>query len=119
MGKREEELAKKLEEYQNLAKENKNIDVAQLMIAAMQNQESNLLSSRQKNLAYMVSFFFPPFGLFFALKFWLSDKEDANHAALVCVLLTVLSGWITYMFLKSFTQNLAPSIQQNIDLFTF
>ncbi len=95
---------KKLEEefrgYQELAEGNKSVDVASLMINAMQNQNVNMVSPRMKKWAYLVSFGLPPFGLIFAVKLYFSSEADAKHVANVCVVLTVLGLLPLWLFGK-------------------
>jgi hypothetical protein len=88
----EKKIEKQIETYQQIAKGNKDIDMPALMMNALENQYKNLVSSKQKHWAYLVSAALPPFGLIFALIFYFSDKEDAKSVANICVLLTVLSG---------------------------
>lgn len=96
----EEKLEKKFEQYRKLSEQDKNIDVASLMINALQKQTENLLSSREKKWAYIISLGFPPFGLIFAVKFYLSDKDDSRQAAIICVVLTILSFFVAWLFIK-------------------
>lgn len=84
-------LNKEFAAYEDLAKDNKKIDVAALMINALQNQDRNLVSFKQRKWAYLISVSLPPLGLICALKFYFSDEADAKHVANVCVLLTILS----------------------------
>ena len=106
------ELLKKLEEYKALAKENKNIDVGTLMLSAMEQQQRNLLSVRLKRWAYLISLAFPPFGLFFAIYFYNSGKEDAKHAALVCVILTVFVVVLLVILFKVFLSTAGVDVNQ-------
>lgn len=87
---KEKGLEKKLEEFQEYARENKKVDLATLAINALESQTKNLVSSKQKKWAYLVSVGLPPFGLLFALKFYFYDpnKDDAKRVALICVILT-------------------------------
>ena len=96
----EEKLAKQLEEYHKLAQQDKNIDVASLMIQALQKQETNHVPDRQKRWGYLVSLAFPPFGLIFAIKFYLSDADDGKTVALMCVVLTAVSLFLFVLISK-------------------
>lgn len=87
----EKQLSEQLKTYQQLAKENKDIDLGALAMSALQNQESNNLTAKEKRFAYWVSIGVPPFGLIYAVKFYFSDKNDGKKAAWICVILTVLS----------------------------
>lgn len=86
--------------YKELAKQNKKIDVASLMINALQKRELNLLSDKQKRWAFLVSLLFPPVGLIFAVKFYFSGKDDGEQSAWVCALLTALSILLFILFTK-------------------
>lgn len=88
---KEDKLAKELETYRQLAKNDKKIDVASLAISAMLQQESNVLTLKEKRWAYLISIGVPPFGLFFAFKFYFSGKDDGEQAAWICALLTAVS----------------------------
>jgi hypothetical protein len=87
----EKKLERQFDEYLNLHKENKNVDIAGLMLNALQNQKKNLVSEKQKRWAYLISIGIPPFGFLFALNFYLSDKEDGKSVGNVCIVLTILS----------------------------
>src|SRR3989344_3654009 len=84
----EDKLAKELEVYKELASKDKKIDVASLVINALQKQEANLLSTGEKRWAYLISLGLPPFGLIFAAKFYYSGKDDGHTAAWICIALT-------------------------------
>ena len=107
---------KKLEEelfgYQKLSRENKNVDVASLMINAMQNQQVNMVSPKMKKWAYLVSIGLPPFGLIFAVKLYLSSQRDAKHVANVCVVLTILGLLPLWLFGKMIFSSIGPNTAQ-------
>jgi hypothetical protein len=96
----EEKLEKELEAYRELAKADKKIDVAGLMINALQKHESNMFSVKQKRWAYLISIAIPPVGFLLALNFFMSDKDDGPQAALWCSILTVVSIIITVLLMK-------------------
>lgn len=96
----EDKLAQELETYRELAKKDKKIDVASLMVSALQQQQANLLSDKEKHWAYLISLVFPPFGLIFAFRFYFSGKDDGEQAAWFCGVLTVLSILLTVLFIK-------------------
>lgn len=101
MSSSEEQLAEKLKDYQALVHEDKNIDVSALVLNALETQKSSLVSPKQKKWAYLVSIGLPPFGLLFALKFFLDDEDDAKSTALICVALTIVSIVVTVITIKS------------------
>lgn len=94
----EEKLSKEIEAYKELAKQDKKIDVAALMINALQKHEDNLLPVKQKRWAYLISLVMPPFGLIFAAKFYLSGKDDGEQSAWICAALTALSILLFILF---------------------
>lgn len=96
----EDKLAKEFEIYKELAKQDKKIDVASLMIDALQKHQANMLQPGQKRWAYLVSLVAPPFGLIYAVKFYFSDKDDAKQAAILCLVLTVLSLLLLWLLSK-------------------
>ncbi|MCL5667381.1 MAG: hypothetical protein M1383_06450 [Patescibacteria group bacterium] len=108
----DQKIEKQFEEFQRVAKENKNVDVAALMISALSSQNKNLVSSRQKRWAYLVSIGLPPFGLLFALKFYLSDQEDASNVANVCVALTIVSVFFVWLMGKLLFSGSGASLDQ-------
>ncbi|MEO8065702.1 MAG: hypothetical protein ABI643_02500 [Candidatus Doudnabacteria bacterium] len=87
----EDKLAQELETYKRLAQQDKKIDVAALAIMAMQSGKADQLTDKQKKWAYIISVAVPPVGIFFAVKFYFSGKEDGQEAALICVALTAIS----------------------------
>lgn len=97
---KEDKLAKELEVYRELAKQDKKIDIAQLAINALQKQESNMLTTKQKKWAYLVSLALPPFGLIFAVKFYMSGKDDGEQSAWICAALTAISILLFVLFAK-------------------
>src|SRR4051812_39409353 len=105
-----DDLEKKISEYQALGKENSNIDVASLMISALNSEKKNLVSSKQKKWAYLVSVGVPPFGFFFALKFYFGEEDDAKHVANICIILTCLSVLSFWLISKSLFSSTGTSM---------
>ena len=108
----ENELEKKVADYVAVAKENKNVDVAALMLNALQTEDQNLLSSKTKKWAYLVSVGAPPFGLFFAAWFYFSDKSDGKRAAWVCIALTAVAIAGFLILMKVFFVSSGASVSQ-------
>ncbi len=106
------ELSKKVETYQNLAKENPNIDVGLLMMNALQTQKQNVVSAKFKRWAYLISISVPPFGILFALKLFWGDEDDARQTAWICVILTAVSLLFYWMFGKVLLSGTGTSFQQ-------
>ena len=110
---REEDLAKKVAEYQAAAKNNPNVDVGMLMLNALQSECQNQVSSKAKKWAYLISVSIPPFGLFFALKYFMfSDEADAKEVAWTCVALTILCVGLFWMLGKVLLSGSGTSINQ-------
>ncbi len=105
-------LEQKVSQYAELAKENKNVDVATLMLNALQTEDQNLLSAKSKRWGYLISISAPPLGLGFAIYFLLSDKSDAKKAALICTILTAVSLIIFFITMKLFFSTAGVSVQQ-------
>ncbi len=109
----EEKIAKEIETYRKLAEQDKKIDVASLMVQALEKKTSqNTLSGRQKRIAYLISLGLPPIGLIFALKFYFSDKDDGKESALVCVALTAFSFFITILLFRVIVSQSGVSFDQ-------
>lgn len=88
----EDQVEKELKMYQELAKKDKSIDVAALMISALEkNRNTNSVPLKQKRLAYIISFAFPPFGLIYAVKFYFSGYDDGKSTALACSAITAVT----------------------------
>ncbi|MBP9686283.1 MAG: hypothetical protein KBD66_00605 [Candidatus Doudnabacteria bacterium] len=94
-------LEQQITEIAQLAKENKEVDAAALMLQALQTHERNLLPASQKRLAYVVSLAAPPFGLLFAAKFWFSGADDSEQVAYTCIALTVVALVLVWLFAQS------------------
>jgi hypothetical protein len=108
-----DKLEQQVSEYAKLAKEDKNIDVASLMLNAIQNDNKNVVSGKMKKWAYLVSVGAPPFGLLFALKFYVfSEEDDAKSVANVCVILTVISIALFLILGNIFISSSGTSVKQ-------
>ncbi|OGE73884.1 MAG: hypothetical protein A3C49_03625 [Candidatus Doudnabacteria bacterium RIFCSPHIGHO2_02_FULL_42_25] len=108
----EDKLEKEIEEYAKLGASDKKIDVAGLMINALQKHERNLIPVKEKRIAYLVSLALPPLGFIYAIKFYLSDKDDGSQAALFCTLLTVFSLIISFFLVKTMLSGAGTSLDQ-------
>lgn len=105
-------LEQEISEYAQIAKENKNIDVAALMMNALQRDESNKVPAKSKRWAYIISLGFPPFGLLYALKYYFSDKSDAKSVANVCIVLTGVALLGLWIFSKLLLSGSGASLEQ-------
>ncbi len=108
----EDQLLEKLESYKQLAKENPNVNVGDLMINALNNHQKNLLSTGIKRWAYLISLGFPPVGLLFAIYFYKSGKDDGKHAAYICIALTVFIIVAVLLFFKAFVATTGVDLNQ-------
>lgn len=108
----EKRLAEQLTEYRELGRQNKKIDVAALMINALDSQKRKLLSPRLKRWAYLISIGLPPFGLLFALKFYTGPEDDAKTAANICAVLTLVSLLLFWLLGKAIFSGSGVDINQ-------
>ena len=110
----EEKIAEQIKAYQEAAKDSPKVDVASLMINALEQSAQNRISSKQKHWAYLIALSAPPLGLIFAAKFWFVDaeKEDSRNAAYICIGLTVFSIVLFMVFMKIFFSSSGTSVQQ-------
>jgi len=108
----EKELEEKLAEYKKLASEDKKVDLAGLMMAELDQQNTNSVSAKHKRWAYLVSLLFPPFGLFFAARYYFSDKSDGHQVAIVCVALTVVSFFLLWLVFQGILAGTGTDLQQ-------
>lgn len=106
----EKEVERKIEQYQDLAKDNKNIDLASLMINALEQARQEEIAQKKKKRAYFVSVVAPPLGLFFAVRYYFSDKPDGKRVALVCVVLTAFSFLVAWGVGSLFLSGAGPSV---------
>jgi hypothetical protein len=108
----EKKIEQTFKEYQDVAKENPNVDVAALMLSTLQNHDQNMVSSKWKKWAYTISLGMPPVGFLFALKFYFDDKEDARSVANTCIVLTVISVVFYVLLSKMIFSSSGASLQQ-------
>ena len=108
---REKELAEKLESVRRLAKENPEVDESKLMEGLLLQDKDDYLPSSQKTRAYLVSFFFPPFGLYYVIKFYFGPEKDARKVAFICLGITV-SVFILGLVLAGAILSSVPEIDQ-------
>lgn len=109
----EKKLNETLRQYQELAKTDKNIDVATLMISALHKQDENRVSSKAKKWTYLVSLLAPPFGLIFSIKYYfLDDRDDAKSVAVMSLVLTLVAVVGTWLVIKGLFSTLGVTPQQ-------
>ena len=107
-----QDLNDRISEISKFSKEHKDIDVASLMLNALQQTDTNLVSKKAKRIAFLVSLGFPPVGLIFALVYAFSDKKDGKQVAWICCALTALSLVFLYIFIKSFASSTGVNLEQ-------
>jgi hypothetical protein len=99
--------------YRRAAAENKNIDVASLMMQALdKNTARNVVPPGQKRWAYLISVGLPPFGLIFAAKYYFSELDDGKDAAWICITLTAVGILGMILMFKSLLSGSGASFQQ-------
>jgi len=108
----EQDLAKKVEEYQKLGKENPNVDVSLLMMNALAQEDAGKTKPKSYRWPYLVSIGLPPFGLIYVVIYYLSDDERDKTAAKFCLLLTVLSLIIFVVSFKALLSGSGTSVEQ-------
>jgi len=108
----EKKLEEQFREFKDLAKEDKNIDAASLMINALENQPKNAVAQKKKTRAYLVSLLLPPFGLLYALKYYLSAESDATQIANVCVILTAIAFLILWLTVRMMLAGSGINLEQ-------
>ncbi|HLC44320.1 MAG: hypothetical protein A2722_01690 [Candidatus Doudnabacteria bacterium RIFCSPHIGHO2_01_FULL_50_11] len=101
MTKREELLAEEIARIQALSREDKKIDTAALVSDALLRHRASTGTAKGVWRAYLVSLLFPPFGLYYTIRFFFEDSEDARQAAWVCLTLTAVSGFFTLWLLNA------------------
>lgn len=114
----EEELAEQIAKIQELAKTNKNLDATAMITSLLEQHQSSSIPNKMRIRAFLVSMIFPPFGLYYVIKFLFSPERDARRLALICFLLTagaIIFFWaILNVILSPYASNLEQI--QNIDL---
>lgn len=108
----DKDLEKKINLYQSAAKDNPNVDVGMLMLNALQNENQNMVSSKVKKWAYLISLGAPPLGLLFSLKYFFSDETDARDVAWMCVTLTAVSLLVLIIGFKLLLSGSGTSLDQ-------
>ncbi len=108
----EEKLTKQIQAYAELAKKDPNVNVSALMVNALKTPDEQSLSTKTKRWAYLVSVGFPPFGLLFALYFFLSDKDDAKEAAYACIALTAVAVLVLVITFKLLITGSGTNLQE-------
>lgn len=109
----EEQFAKRLADIRELGKEDKNIDVAGLAMAALAEADLNQTDPRRRKWAYLISVGAPPLGLLFAVWYAFSGKADGKRVALLCVIFTGLSLGIAVLLGSLVWSSLGSTMHTN------
>jgi hypothetical protein len=116
---KEKGMAETLKQYQEASKNQADVDMASLAIKLLEQQHSTKSTPQsQKIWGYLISLFLPPFGLIFAVRFYfMSDKDDAKKTALICLVLTALSIFITSLLIQFVfsSSGISPAQIQSLD----
>ncbi len=107
----EDKINDLVKEYAELGKD-KNVDVASLMLDALQKQTQNVVSSGTKRWVYLVAIGIPPLGYLFAVWFFFRDESDAKIVAYVCIALTTLSLVLSIVFFNLILSGSGTSVEQ-------
>lgn len=96
---KEQKAAEQIKAYVELAKANPKMDVTKLALSALSEVDRNTIPVKEKRWAYLASLVLPPVGLFYGFKFFVSDHDDGEHAALMCLVLSLFSiGFMVTLF---------------------
>ena len=106
------DLEKKVAIYQEVLKNQPNVDMGMLMINALQNDDKNRVSGKWKKWSYLISISTPPLGLLLALKFFFSDESDATDVAWMCVTLTAIASLIFIVGAKLLFSSSGANVSQ-------
>ena len=113
----EDKVAAEIQRIQDLKKQNPDIDTSVLISNVFAQNREEGVPAGQKTRAYLVSLLFPPFGLYYFVKFIIQDNAEAKKLAWTSLVLTVIAiialWWMTSAIFSSI-----PELEQvqNIDL---
>lgn len=104
----EQEVVKKIEQYQELAKTDKNVDVATLALNELERANQAQAAGKRRWLAYFIAVGFPPFGLIFSVYYFFRNRPGDRRAALWCVILTVLALLLVWWSMRLLISSFVP-----------
>lgn len=100
-----------------VAKINPNVDVANLMLSALDQQHVNQAGSKGKRWAYLISVGVPGAGFICAIYYYFfSGKNDAKHIAWWCIGLTTFTIIITWITTAVIFSSITQSTGQQINV---
>jgi hypothetical protein len=111
----EKEAEERLKDFTELAKTNEGADKAVLAMVALdaaQNEER--ISAKKRRWAYILSFGLPPLGLAFAAWYYYSGKLGGKKVALICLILTVIGGFLAWLSIEAFFASVPPGTLEQI-----
>lgn len=108
----EKRAAENIALYGDLAKEDKKIDAAALMMEALAQSQQAEVDAKKKRRAYLVSVGLPPFGLLYAVRYYFIGTSDGKRVALTCLILTLASLLASWAIAKSFLASAGPQLRQ-------
>jgi len=111
MPNREEELAAKLESVRKITKENPEVDEKRLVEGLLLQDKTDYLPANLKTRAYIISLLFPPFGLYYVIKFYFREEKDAKKVAFICLGITGLT-FILGLVIANAVFSSVPEIDQ-------
>jgi hypothetical protein len=107
----DDNLAKKVEMYKGLAKENPSVDVGMLMLNAL-SEKQNFVSTKKKWWIYTISSSIPMSGFLFAFYYYFKSEDDAQQVAWIAIILTVCSVLMYWAIGKAALSGSGTSLQQ-------
>ena len=108
MPKNEQQLVAEIEKIRNAA-EDSQVNVQEAVKILFEQNKADYLPSALKVRVYLISFFFPPFGLYYAVKFWFfRTEQDARKTAWICLGITIA----TFLLIGAVMQILVSSLPQ-------
>lgn len=97
----ENEVVAHVEQYREIAKGNKGVDVGALAMFELQAaQAEERVNAKKRRWAYLLSAGLPPIGLVFAAYYAFSGKSDGKRTAWICVILTVVTVAISWLLVR-------------------
>jgi hypothetical protein len=103
----DEDLEKQLSQLADLAETDKEINITELVEKTLAKKYTNqsYVPTNQRRWAYILSLVFPPLGLYFAARFFFSDKKDALDNAAACIVLVCISVVIYGLAINAAVKN--------------
>jgi len=113
----EKGLEEQFNKLQELSKQNPNVDVSSVMIAALDAQHADKSKSKVHRWVYLISVSLPPTGLFIAAYYYFfSEDSDRKKVAIWSASLTIFSLVIAYITFTVMFSTATQSTGQNLDL---